>query len=365
MESEEKDINKVFIPSKYSYLGRPKEKKKDFLDVLKMFAPGTSIRAALDDLLRAGMGALIVFENEYLKEKMEIGFKINESLTPQRLVELSKMDGAVVVSSDAKKILYANCLLSPSRSIETRETGTRHKAAERIAKEIGTIAIAVSERKRKISLYYELSAYELGPSSEILRKVSENLQILERQVELFKKEISDLDYFEIKDLVGPDNVSIVLRRLEIIRRVSSVIKRYLIELGKEGVIFNMRVKELIDGLSKEEEFILRDYFENKIEFPREALSKLDFDFLLSTKEISRILFGEEHSRAIFPKGIRILNKTNLPLNYIDSLVGHFKRLDKILSADDEELINVLDGKGMLSFFKREIYNLKDKISTRA
>ena len=58
MKKEKQKVEEIFIPKS----NIKKEIKKDFLNVLKMFAPGTSIRSALDDLLRANMGALIVFD---------------------------------------------------------------------------------------------------------------------------------------------------------------------------------------------------------------------------------------------------------------------------------------------------------------
>ena len=119
----------------------------ELIDVLKMFSPGTSIRSALDDVLRAKLGALIVIDKEGISSIVEGGFKINCKFVPQRLAELSKMDGATILSKDLKKILYANTFLDPNVNIMTKETGTRHKAAERTAKQFNTIVVSVSERK--------------------------------------------------------------------------------------------------------------------------------------------------------------------------------------------------------------------------
>ena len=59
---------------------------KTILDILKLLSPGTAIRIALDDILRAGMGALIVFDTEGLSSIVEGGFRINAKFSAQRIV---------------------------------------------------------------------------------------------------------------------------------------------------------------------------------------------------------------------------------------------------------------------------------------
>ena len=104
------------------------------VDILKMIAPGTEIRLGLENILKSKTGALIVIGDS--KEVLDIvdgGFFINVDYTASRLYELAKMDGAIVLSSDLKKILYANAQLIPSYLIPTKETGTRHRTAERLS----------------------------------------------------------------------------------------------------------------------------------------------------------------------------------------------------------------------------------------
>ncbi len=337
------------------------EKERDFVDVLKMFAPGTSLRGGIDDLLRAEMGALIVFDNGNVSDIVDGGFKINSKFSSQKLVELCKMDGAIVLSNDAKRICYANALLFPGVDIPTRETGTRHKAAERTAKKAKTIVIAVSERKHKISLYYGDMKYELDHSSEILRRAAETLQILEKQRETFNDLMSNFNILEINGLVTIDDVSNILQRLEIIKRISEIVKRYLIELGKEGMIVSMRLKELTGNLGKEEEVILKDYFGMLWNAKLNVLDKFNFDFLLESSNISRMLFEELHDEAISPSGLRILSRTNILERYVTSLISKFKTLNRILGADNDELLEILVTEDMVEFFNKEVNSLKEKI----
>jgi len=338
------------------------KKEKDFVDILKMFAPGTSIRTALNDLLMARMGALIVIDNGELENIVEKGFRVNAKFSPQKLVELSKMDGAIILSKDLKKILYANTLLSPRSGVPTKETGIRHKAADRTAKQAQTIVVAVSERRNKISLYYKDSSYELAASSEILRRATETLQTLEKQKEMFNDLLDELNLLELKRLVTINDVSAVLQRLEIMKRISAIIKRYLAELGKEGMVINMGLKESMRNIDKEEKMILKDYFTSNSSFASKLLSRMDFDFLLEPMNISRMLFEELHDKPISPRGLRVLNKTNLLKRNVDALIKKFKKLDKILVASDEELLEVLGNEGLVTFFKEEIYNLRERIS---
>ena len=360
MGEEKKEVeSELFVPETPNK--QSEVKKKDFIDVLKMFAPGTSIRSAMDDLLNAEMGALIVVDNGNVSDVVEKGFRINARFTQQKLVELAKMDGAIILSKNIKKILYANALLFPSQEIFTKETGTRHKAAERTSKQTGAIVVAISERKKKITIYYGDQKHELKESSEILRRAAETLQILEKQRENFNEAINNINLLELNRMVTLNDVCGVIQRFEIIKRISEAVKRYLVELGKEGIIVNTRLKELTRGLDREEDLLLKDYFGSDYSYAKEILEKMDFDFLLEPLNISRILFGETHDKRISPKGLRILSKTNILERYIDSLIANFKFLDKILLASDSELMKIFQNEGMIPFFKEELYSLREKI----
>jgi len=146
--------------------------EEEFYGVLRTIAPGTNIRTALNGIKRAGMGALIVVETEWLNEMVDGGFRVNARFTPQRLIELAKMDGAIILSKDMKRILIANALLAPDNKTPSNETGTRHKSAERVARQSATLVIAVSERRNEITSYYKNLRYPLVDSGELLRKAN-------------------------------------------------------------------------------------------------------------------------------------------------------------------------------------------------
>lgn len=333
---------------------------KDLTEVLKMFAPGTAIRMALNDLMRARMGALIVVEKEGLIEIMEGGFRINCDFSAQKLVELAKMDGAIILSNDMKRIIYANTLLVPDMRIKTNETGTRHKSAERTAKQLKTIVVAVSERKNKITIYFDDFAYVLDESSEILRRATETLQILEKQKDIFDDLLVHLNISEVTYTTTIEDVSNVLQRMEIIQRISEVIRGYLIELGKEGIIASMRLRELTKNFNREIEFILRDYSSDFCEV-QSSLDKMSFDSLLDIANVSKILFKEIHDKPISPRGFRMLSKTNLSENNINLITNEFKTLNEIFDADRASLIKILVEEGVVDLFMRNLDSLKEKI----
>lgn len=339
------------------------EDKKDMsmLDVLKIVSPGTAIRTALDDILRSRMGALIVVDKEGLSGIVEGGFRVNCRFSAQRLVELAKMDGAIVLSNDLKKILYANTLLTPSAKILTKETGTRHKAAERTAKQFGTIVVAVSERKNKITLFFKEDGYFLEKTSEILRRAAETLQILEKQKDIFNDLISHLNVLEMTNLTTTRDVCSVLQTLENVRRISENVKRYLIELGKEGIIVSMRLKELTKSLGKERELLLKDYFGQRYFRADELLKNINFDFLIETSNVARILFGEIHDQPASPKGLRILSKTDMLEKDIKILLDTFGSLDRVFDLDKESLSGLFKNEKLVDSIIKDLKNLKEKI----
>ena len=342
----------IIMSGKDSNVG--KKEDKGFIDVLKRVSPGTILRTAIDDISNAGMGGLIVINSPELKNITDGGFKVNSDLTSQRIVELSKMDGAIILSRDLSKILEVNVLLFPDINISTNETGTRHKAAERTAKQVGTLVIAISQRRRKISLYHKNLRYILKNPEELLSRATETLQILEKQREILDDLLSNLNVLEISDLVVISDVCSVLQRMEIMMRTAKTIERYLIELGREGIIIRMRLRELLKNIDKEKRFILKDYGAKE-----EALQEFSFDDLLDIENIAQLLFsslGEDKAKA---KGYRIINKTSLNGKEIAKLTSSFESLGNILIAEDSDLKKILRDK--TESFKKEISSLKENI----
>jgi len=335
-----------------------KTNKLTFLEVLAKLSPGKSLRIGLDDILNGRTGALIVVECDEAKNIFEGGFKVNCKFTSQRLAELSKMDGAIILSRDMRKILFANTLLIPKNDIPTEETGTRHKSAERTAKQTGAIVIAVSERRRKITLYYDNKRYVLQNSEDILRRATETLQILEKQKEILDENLKNFNILEITNLVSYGDVCLVLQRIEMIVKMTNNIKRYLIELGNEGTMIKMRINELTKGIIERRDLIIKDYASKPL-YVTKFLENLSSDSLLDLASLSRMIFEESPDKTVFSHGYRLLSSLNLMDKEIKSIVSSFENLQNILNSDEESLRKILKNK--TNTFRDQLTNLKEQI----
>ena len=338
-----------------------KEQEKNLTDYLKKLSPGNPLRTVINDLIKAGLGALIVLDSPELQAQniLEGGFRVNCLFTPQRLFELCKMDGAIVISSDFRRILYANVLLTPDRRFFSNETGTRHKAGERTAKQANTLVIAVSEKKKKITLYFKNTKYYLRSSNELLRDISSTLQILEKQRETFNQLIEKLNILEMSELVSASDVCRTIQRARMILKISETIKKDFIELGKEGNIMNMRYKELIKGVEKTSDEIIRDYSPLSLKKTKKILSNLTFEGLLDLESISRLILEKSPSESVSPKGYRFLSNINLTEKEKSQIINKFKTLNKIFEIKPDELQPIL--KNRAESVKNEINNLREQI----
>ena len=324
-----------------------KNKEENLINLLKLVAPGTNIREGLENILKSKTGGLIVVGDS--KEVLEIvdgGFYINEDYTPARLYELAKMDGAIVLSSDLKKILYANAELIPSSNIETRETGTRHRTAERTAKQTGNLVISISQRRSIITLYKENIKYVLEEPSNILEKANQALQTAEKYKKVFDSKINMMNEYEFNDIVTLDNVLTTIQRAEMTMRMAEEVKKRIIELGEEGRLVEIQLDELIGGLEKEEKLIIKDYIapgkKKTLDKTFNQIIDLEYEELMNQTKIARILgygdFDNFDEVAVYPKGYRILNKIpRMPSNIVENLVKSFKTFQHIIVADIPEL----------------------------
>jgi len=314
-------------------------RKLDFMSIASLVAPGTPLRVAINEIKKAKCGALIVVDVPGLAAALDGGFRVGCKFTPQRLVELSKMDGAIILSSDMRRILFANTLLVPDVSIPTRETGTRHKAAERIAKQFDTLTIAISERRKTATIYSKEFRYVLRSSHELLRRAVESLQILEKQKEIFEDLLLNLNILEFSNLVNLDDVCLFIQRAQIILKIASIINRYITELGTEGSIIKIRLKELLKDVEKEQELVIKDYARLQPRKTKALLSVLSFDELLNLKNIA-IALGT--SNATPPRGYRILHKAGLGEKEQEIIMKKFRNLPSLLEASQESLISVIE-----------------------
>ncbi len=337
------------------------EKEKKMLDLIKLVSPGTPLRNVINDILRSGLGAMIIFDSQELQSKkiFEGGFKINSRFTSEKLFELCKMDGAIILSPDLKRILYANVVMDPDSSIHTSETGTRHKASERTAKQADTFVIAVSERKKKTTLYHGSSKYYLKTTDELLRNTSATINILEKQRESLEESKSNLNILEMSELVSVNDVCKVIQRAEMIMKTSEFVKRNFTELGKEGNVMHMRFRELVRGVEKTIEGILRDYSILTLKKSKNILSNITFEGLLDLESIARLTLEKSLEESIHPRGYRFLSHLTISKKEISQIVNQFKDIKHILEADSVLFEPILKNRAKIII--EEIINLREQI----
>jgi diadenylate cyclase len=324
-------------------------------DTLAAVAPGTELRDGLERILRGRTGALIVLGYNDLVESIATGgFDLNVEFASTRLRELCKMDGAVVMEGYGGHIRRAAVQLLPDPTIETSESGTRHRTAERVAKQTGLPVISVSQSMHIIALYINDTRYVLEDPDTIQGRANQAIATLERYKSRLDEVSGTLSALEIEDLVTVRDVCIVVQRLEMVGRISDEVAGYVVELGTEGRLLALQHDELIGAIVSDRELVLRDYVDTtrkgqSVPEILASLGKLNSTELLDLSAIGRVLGlpggGDALDAAVAPHGYRMMARVpRLPGAIVDRLVNHFGGLQKLLAATIEDLMAV-DGVG--------------------
>ena len=324
---------------------------------LSAVAPGTALRDGLERVLRGNTGGLIVLGCDKTVEAMCTGgFVLDVEFTATRLRELCKLDGGIVLDKEITKILRAGVQLVPDPTIPTEETGTRHRTADRVSKQVGFPVVSVSQSMRLIALYVDGQRRVLEDSAAILSRANQALATLERYKLRLDEVTGTLSALEIEDLVTVRDVASVAQRLEMVRRIATEIAEYVVELGTDGRLLALQLDELISGVEPERELVVRDYVPaptaKRSRTVEEALAELDslgHTELLELPTVARALgytgAPDALDSAVSPRGFRLLAKVpRLPRAIIDRLVDHFGGLQKLLAASVDDLQTV-DGVG--------------------
>ncbi|HEY6740219.1 MAG TPA: DNA integrity scanning diadenylate cyclase DisA, partial [Actinopolymorphaceae bacterium] len=310
---------------------------------LAAVAPGTPLREGLERILRGNTGALLVLGYDRTVESITTGgFALDVEFSATGLRELAKMDGAIICDRDCTRVLRAAVHLMPDPSIPTVETGTRHRTAERVAKQTGFPVVSVSQSMRIIALYVDDIRYVLEDTGQILSRANQALATLERYKLRLDEVSGTLSALEIEDLVTVRDVAAVAQRLEMVRRIASEIQGYVVELGVDGRLLSLQLDELVAGVEPDRELVARDYLpaptSRRYRHVDEALAELDalspVD-LLDIGAVARAIGhgGDTLDAAVSPRGYRLLAKVpRLPGAVIDRLVEHFGSLQKLLAA---------------------------------
>ena len=272
----------------------PPRRSQALTDALAAVAPGRPLREGLDRILQANMGALIVVGDG--PEVLDIcsgGFLLDAEFTPQRLSELAKMDGAMILAPDASRIARANVHLVPNPNVPTSETGTRHRTAERVARSIDVPVISVSEDMSVIAVYYGDVKHPLEPIPRLLNRANQALQTLERYKTRLDAVSASLSALEVEDLVTVRDVVSVLQRTEMVRRIADEIDGYIVELGIDGRLVRLQLEELMGGVEDDRRLVVKDYFRTEdawhLAEALDALADLSTEDLVDLKSVTSVL----------------------------------------------------------------------------
>lgn len=319
------------------------------LEAVKTVAPGTELRTALELTIAAGNGALIVIgEGEKVLSICNGGFELDTRLSAQRLFELGKMDGAIILSNDVSRIILANVHLVPDPLLKTTETGIRHRTAERVARQTGTLVISISEQRGLITLYADDLKYTLDDERMVLTKANQALQTLEKYRYRLDRVLSNLSALEFQNLVTLFDVATALQRMEMMQRIAKEIRKYIAELGVDGRLIEMQLEESVSNIDDDMSALVDDYKVSNRKTAEQIinkLSQLSSEDLLSLDQISYMLghkdFTDLADVRISPKGYRLLTKIpRLPTPVIYQIGRKFNSLIKLSDASIEQLDDV-------------------------
>jgi diadenylate cyclase len=321
---------------------------------LSAIAPGTPLRDGLERVLRGRTGALIVLGQDRLVDSICTGgFTLDVPFTATGLRELAKMDGAIILDRDITRITRAAVHLMPDPSIHTEETGTRHRTADRVARQTGIPVISVSQSMQIIAAYVGASRHVIEGSAQILSGANQALATLERYKLRLDEVSATLSALEIEDLVTVRDVAVVAQRLEMVTRIASEIEDYVLELGTDGRLLSLQLEELVTGVDQERELVVRDYLPagRRSKGPESTLARLEAlsaTDLVDPAAASRALgMGDHLDGAVAPRGYRLLAKVpRLPPAVVERVVDHFDTLQKLLSAGVDDL-QAVEGVGEL------------------
>jgi diadenylate cyclase len=312
-----------------------------------MLAPGTPLREGIERIIRAGRGALIVIGwSAEVEPLISGGFVIDIGATSQRIAELAKMDGALVLDSDASRVLRANVHLVPDPTIPTAETGTRHRSAERTARETGMPIIAVSESMGMVNLYYGDEKHVIEEVSALLVRANQALSTLERYRSRLDEVSATLSAREVESTVTVRDAVLTLQRAEMLRRIAREVADHVSELGTEGRLIELQLDELVANVADERELVVRDYLADrrrKLSKVLRDVAKLTTDQLLDPTQVATLLSYDEDEleRSVVPRGYRLLSRIpRLPAAVVDRLVETFGSLPAVMDATLEELDQV-------------------------
>ncbi len=246
----------------------------EWSEKLSLVVPGTDLREGLNRILKARMGALLVLDDS--RDILNIasgGFHIDASMTPQRLSELAKMDGAIILDQRAKRILWANIHLMPDPTAFTTETGTRHRTAERVARSTDAFVVSVSEEMGSITLYFREEKHILEPTENIGIRFNRMMQVLERQFRRINA--TEVDILQDPNTSGVlKKILLFFQQIRVFDRVAGEIEGLLSELGTLGKFQYFELSDMKENLTEAKKTMTKLYLELRDSYSPEEITEM-------------------------------------------------------------------------------------------
>jgi diadenylate cyclase len=320
------------------------DSRRRLLESVARMAPGTALREGFERIVRGRTGGLIVLgQNRTITQVSTGGFPLDVPYTATALRELAKMDGAIILDLHTDRIVAAGVQLMPDPSIDTVETGTRHRTADRVARQSGLPVVSISASMSTISLYLDHSRHQVERSEQILSRANQALQTFERYRGRLTEVTNRLSSLEVQDQVTLKDLALLGQRLEMVRRLDLELSGYVAELGTDGRLLALQLFELNAGLELLRALIEKDYetADAGRVFSLDGLQSLSAAELLEPLTVARVL-GFTHAThldtRVSARGYRQLAQIKrLPPQLAARLIEHFGDLQTLFGASTADL----------------------------
>ena len=291
------------------------------------------------------------------------GVALDVEFTPARLRELSKMDGAVVLSTDGRRITHANVHLVPDPTLPAVETGTRHRAAERTALPTGVPAIAVSASMTTVTVYAGGQARVLADPVVLLARADQTVATMERHGARTARARARLDRAEIGGYASVRDVVTMAQRLVRLGRMGTELTELTVEMGEDGRQTTLQLEELLADTPDELWGLVADHLaldpsgtagvptSDQVALGLERLAALTDADLLLPGPVARCLGlpaePEDLDEHVTSRGYRMLaHIPRLRPVQITALVERFGSVPALLAAEQTDFADV-EGVGSL------------------
>ncbi|MDR0500771.1 MAG: DNA integrity scanning diadenylate cyclase DisA [Coriobacteriales bacterium] len=319
----------AILPERSDYL---------FDDAIKLMVSGSPLREAIDMIISANNGALIaVGDVDTILMLGNGGFKIDVPFTPQRLFELSKMDGAIVLTEDLKQIVCANFHLNPDPGLHTSETGMRHRSAARTSAQTKALVLAISKRRVQTTMYHRGEGLTMDSDAILLSKGNQGLLAMQNAKDTLERASIRLNFIELDDIATVYDVSRLMNRYIRLIGLSAQTERFINFLGDNAGLLRNQLEEIMTGVADSFLLLIRDYA---------ASSEKKEAYRIARQLLEKAEDGDSDAQTVFG----LLGFTE-PLADEDHISPRgFRAISRISMLDEVAVSRIIEEYGSLSAF---------------